>query len=71
MTTEWADPPLICICHIKAAIAADGRPISAAQATVMRFPVYPAGGLAAAIAVILLMWGVIASRFTLQRRQPS
>ncbi len=68
VTTQWADPPLACICHITVAITREGIPPHALQATVVRFPVYPAGGLIAALATLYLMWRFMASRFTLQRR---
>ncbi len=36
----------------------------------VRFPVYPVGGLIAVLATLYLMWRFMASRFTLQRRPP-
>ncbi len=70
VTTQWADPPPACICHITVAITRKGLPPHALQATVVRFPVYPVGGLIAALATLYLMWRFMASRFTLQRRPP-
>jgi hypothetical protein len=70
VTTQWADPPLACICHIKVAITKKGLPPNVLQATVVRFPIYPVGGLIMAIAALFFMWRFMASRFTLQRREP-
>ncbi|MBB4944261.1 P pilus assembly chaperone PapD [Streptosporangium album] len=70
VTTQWADPPLACICHIKVAIPQKGLPPHVLEATVVRFPLYPVGGLTAAIAALFFMWRFMASRFTLQRREP-
>ncbi|MEU7696383.1 hypothetical protein OHB01_25790 [Microbispora hainanensis] len=52
------------------AVTREGLSPHALQATVVRFPVYPVGGLIAVLATLYLMWRFMASRFTLQRRPP-
>ena len=57
MATKWTQPPLICVCHVSAAVVTDGRR-SVAAATVVIFPVVQAligrGVLVALVLAFLL-----------------
>jgi hypothetical protein len=65
LTTQWARPPAMCLCHVTVDVATGGHQ-SQAAATVIIFPVgQAAGGAGTVIALALLSW--LAQRY--QRRK--
>ncbi|MEU2743210.1 hypothetical protein ABZ656_50180 [Streptomyces sp. NPDC007095] len=69
--TQWTDPPLACVCHIKVAIPQKGGRPKVVEATVVRLPLQLVGGIVTAIIGLFLLWRFGLSRYTLQRRDES
>ncbi|MFE2669268.1 hypothetical protein [Streptomyces mirabilis] len=69
--TQWTDPPLACVCHIKVAIPQKGGPPEVVEATVVRLPLRLVGEIGMAIISLFLLWRFGFSRYTLQRRDES
>ncbi|MFF7603203.1 fimbrial biogenesis chaperone [Streptomyces mirabilis] len=69
--TQWTDPPLACVCHIKVAIPQKGGRPEVVEATVVRLPLRLVGWIVMAIISLFLLWRFGFSRYTLQRRDES
>ncbi|MCX4419376.1 hypothetical protein [Streptomyces mirabilis] len=69
--TQWTDPPLACVCHIKVAIPQKGSRPEVVEATVVRLPLRLVGEVVMAIISLFLLWRFGLSRYTLQRRDES
>jgi hypothetical protein len=65
MTTKWANPPLVCVCHVTTAVLSDGHR-TVATATVIIFPVIQVlSGIGILLALVLAF--LVARRYQ-QRR---